>query len=193
MNQFKNFLALFPILAISSLMVISCQAKKEETLKEETLKVEIVEEEANELPADEVALIDTIVISRKHKPNAITCDLDGDKLADQVTIVRNTLNDKYGLKIAFGNRKVSYLGMGEKVAGQDFDDIEWVGIFEVAPKGEKYSNNVSEEGEILTEDQIDEKDMIKLTNDGIFIHQAESCGGGVIYLVNGNFEWIQQE
>ena len=83
--------------------------------------------------------------------------------------------------------------MGKEIAGQGFDDIDWVGIFEVAPKNEIYYNNVNDDGEIIMEDEVKETDKIRLPNDGIFIHQSESCGGGVIYLKNGKFEWIQQE
>ncbi len=136
---------------------------------------------------------DTIVISQKHKPNSISCDLDGDQLRDKVGIVQNKNNKKYGLEIKYGNGKIDYLGMGKDIAGQGIDDIEWVGIFEVAPKNEVYYNNVSEDGEILSEDQVKDSEKIKLVNDGIFIHQAESCGGGVIYLNNGKYDWIQQE
>ncbi len=138
-------------------------------------------------------LKNSIKISKIHKPNSIICDLDGDNLSDTVQIVMNTINKKYGLKIIFGNKKIEYLGMGKEIAGQGFDDIDWVGIFEVAPKNEIYYNNVNDDGEIIMEDEVKETDKIRLPNDGIFIHQAESCGGGVIYLKNGKFEWIQQE
>lgn len=136
---------------------------------------------------------DTILISKKHKPNSIVCDIDGDNLSDTVQIVMNTINKKYGLKIIFGNQKNEYLGMGNEILGQGFDDINWVGIFEVAPKNEIYYNNVNNDGEIISEEEVKETDKIRLKNDGIFIHQAESCGGGVIYFKNGKFEWIQQE
>ena len=76
--------------------------------------------------------------------------------------------------------------------GQGFDDMEWIGIFEKAPKGDVYWNNV-ESGEIISEEDVKEANKIKLPNDGIYVHAAESCGGGVIYLKNGKFEWIQQE
>jgi hypothetical protein len=82
--------------------------------------------------------------------------------------------------------------MGKEVLGQGFDDISWVGIFEKAPQGEIYWNNVID-GEIISDEEMKESDKINLLNDGIFIHQAESCGGGVIYLKDGKFEWIQQE
>ncbi|MCH5597482.1 hypothetical protein [Niabella ginsengisoli] len=83
--------------------------------------------------------------------------------------------------------------MGKEILGQGFDDLEWVGVFEVAPKNEIYYNNVNDDGEIITEEQVKETDKIKLPNDGIFIHQKETGGGGIIYLKNGKFEWIQQE
>ena len=147
--------------------------------------------EVNE--SNDEKLKNSIKISKIHKPNSIMCDLDGDNLSDTVQIVMNTINKKYGLKIIFGNKKIEYLGMGKEIAGQGFDDIDWVGIFEVAPKNEIYYNNVNDDGEIIMEDEVKETDKIRLPNDGIFIHQSESCGGGVIYLKNGKFEWIQQE
>ncbi|WP_284652413.1 hypothetical protein [Flavobacterium terrisoli] len=138
--------------------------------------------------------IDTISISKTHKVNKIICDLDGDKKNDIVEIVQSTRNKKSGLRIIFGNGKeTKYFGMGNDILGQGFDELDWVGIFEKAPKGEVYANNVDENGDILAEDQIKEQDKIKLINDGIFIHAEESCGGGIIYMKNGEFEWIQQE
>ncbi|MNK25764.1 hypothetical protein D3C87_440910 [compost metagenome] len=185
----KKIITLF----ISCLMIVSCQKEKTQKVTtynsvepaKDTLQI------SNLKPTPEVN--DKIIISKKHKPNSISLDFDGDGLKDVVNIVQNLENQKYGLEILFGNKKVDYLGMGKDIAGQGFDDIDWVGIFEVAPKNEIYYNNVSEDGEILTEDQVKESDKIKLANDGIFIHQAESCGGGVIYLKNDKYEWIQQE
>lgn len=138
--------------------------------------------------------IDTIVISKSHKLNKIICDLDGDKKNEIVEIVQSTRNKKSGLRIIFGNgSETKYLGMGNDILGQGFDEVDWVGTFEKAPKNETYWNNVGEDGEILTDEEIKEEDKIKLINDGIFIHAAESCGGGIIYLDNGSFKWIQQE
>ena len=137
---------------------------------------------------------DTIQISKKHKVNTIKCDLDGDNLDEVIQIVRNTKNGKSGLRIIYGNKKrTDYLGLGNDVLNQGFDEIDWVGIFEVAPKNEIYYNNVNDEGEIITEDKVKNEDKIRLKNDGIFIHAEESCGGGVIYLQNGKYNWIQQE
>jgi hypothetical protein len=137
--------------------------------------------------------IDTLQISQIHKPNYIVCDLDGDSIKDSVLLVMNTRNKKYGLKIVFGNGRIDYLGMGNNVLGQDFDDFDWVGEFRKIDKGKICWNNVDTEGLILTDEQILEKDKIKLPNDGIFVHQSEACGGGIIYLKNGKYEWIQRE
>ncbi|TDX86445.1 hypothetical protein [Epilithonimonas xixisoli] len=180
-------------LFISTLMILSClKEKTQEVLIDKSVEpAKDTLQISNPKPTPEVN--DKIIISKKHKPNSISLDLDGDGLKDVVNIVQNIENQKYGLEILFGNKKVDYLGMGKDIANQGIDDIDWVGIFEVASKNEIYYNNVSDDGEILTEDQVKESDKIKLPNDGIFIHQAESCGGGVIYLKNGKYEWIQQE
>ena len=172
-----------------TLIVLSCQNKKIENENSEKL---------NQPPKINLKKLnqevkDTIVISKIHEPNSIICDLDGDHLSDTVKIVQNTKNKKYGLEIVFGNKKVEHLGMGKEVLGQGFDDINWVGIFEKASKGEVFWNNVNDDGEIIGEEEVKEIDKIKLLNDGIFIHQAESCGGGIIYLKEGKFQWIQQE
>lgn len=171
----KDILLIFFILT-------SCSNTQNEIKKNETSDEVIISQ----------VIDDTITDSKKHNPNFILCDLDGDNLSDSVKIVLNKKNEKYGLKIIFANKRVEYLGLGKQVLGQDFDNLDWVGIFEKAPKGEVYFNNVIG-GEIITEEDVKESDKIKLSNDGIFIHQSESCGGGIIYLKNGKFEWIQQE
>lgn len=188
MNTKKNKAIIF-ILITFIVTVLSCQFEKEEKLESQT----IYAENEDVLQENILAYTDTIIISKEHDPNIIFCDLDGDELSDTVIIVQNVINEKYGLKITFGNNKVEYLGMGEDVLERGFDDLNWVGVFEVVPKGDTCWNNVSELGEIMDYEEIKEEDKIILPNDGIFIHASESCGGGVIYLNNGKFEWIQQE
>ncbi|WP_433836396.1 hypothetical protein [Flavobacterium anhuiense] len=178
-------------LLLLSVFAISC---KKET-KTETLKINPKDSlEVTEKKKPETQTSDTIVLSTKHKTNKILCDLDGDNLEETVEIFRSTKNDKSGLKITFGNgNRTDYFGFGNDILGQGFDEIDWAGIFEKAPKNEIYFNNVNDDGEIIGEEQVAEEDKIKLPNDGIFIHADESCGGGVIYLKNGKYEWIQQE
>ncbi|MCZ4244133.1 hypothetical protein [Pedobacter punctiformis] len=193
MKVFHLITALY-ILTILTLTFSACQNKKDIKVKSRN-KIELPQnnQQKNDLPKINSVKNDTIVVSKKHNPNFIICNLDDDQLADTVKIVQNTMNKKYGLKIIFGNNKVVYLGIGKDILGQGFDDLEWVGVFEKVPKGEIYWNNVNDKGEIITKEDVNEKDKIKLPHDGIFIHQAEACGGGVIYLNKGKFEWIQQE
>ncbi|AEA45573.1 hypothetical protein [Fluviicola taffensis] len=136
---------------------------------------------------------DTIIKSKKHHFKDIICNLDGDKLLDSVKIVQNTINKKYGLKISYGNKRIDYLGMGKEVIHQGFDDLEWIGVFEKVNKGDTIWSNV-DGGEIIADDsQIKDEDKVILQNDGIFIHQLESCGGGIIYRDGKYYKWVQQE
>jgi hypothetical protein len=178
------------LLVLFTLVFISC--KKE--LKEESKKVQNKESNSVALRETKAKNTDTIQISKKHQTNKILCDLDGDNLNEIVEIVRSTKNRKSGLRIIFGNgNRIDYFGMGNNILEQGFDEIDWVGIFKKAPKNEIYWNNVSEDGEILSEEEIKDVDKTKLLHDGIYIHAEESCGGGIIYLKNGKYEWIQQE
>lgn len=179
------------ILIIIAIAFISC--KNEE--KKQNVKVAIEKTDTiQKVEKKETNNSDTIVVSKKHKTNKITCDLDGDGLNETVEIVRSIKSDKSGLRITFGNgNRTDYFGLGNNVLEQGFDEVDWAGIFEKAPKNEIYWNNVNEDGEIMADEEVNEADKIKLVNDGIFIHAEESCGGGVIYLKNGKYEWIQQE
>ena len=169
------------ILILILTIITSCKKENESQKKIERTKTEKKDN-------------DTIEISTKHKINKIICDLDGDKLNEIVEIVKSTKSGKSGLRIVFGNgKRTDYFGMGNEILKQGFEEIDWAGIFEKAPKNETYWNNVNEDGDILSEEEIKESDKIKLLQDGIFMHAEESCGGGIIYLKNGNYEWIQQE
>ena len=83
--------------------------------------------------------------------------------------------------------------MGNNILNQGFDNIDWAGVFEIAPKGGVYWNNVNADGDIITDEYVTESDKIKLKNDGIFLHEAEGGGGGIIYFKEGKYNWIQQD
>lgn len=183
-------------LFIIPLLILSCKEgnKQNNSVIESDALISTISDSTNTVEILDSNEIDSIQLSTNHKINTITCDLDGDNLDETIQIVRNTNNGKSGLKITYGNKtKIDYLGLGEEILNQGFDDLDWIGIFEVAPKNEIYFNNVSDEGEILSEEEVKDEDKIKLKNDGILIHAEESCGGGIIYLLNGKYQWIQQE
>ncbi|MBB4804167.1 hypothetical protein HNP37_004253 [Flavobacterium nitrogenifigens] len=183
------------ILFLVSLITISCKNETKTETPSNTQK-DILETALKPKVNAEINIeeADTLALSKKHKINQIQCDLDGDGKDELVEIIRSTKNNKSGLKITFGNNKrTDYFGFGNNVLNQGFDEIDWAAIFEKAPKGQIIWNNVNDDGEIMGDDEIKEENKIKLPNDGIFIHAEESCGGGIIYLNNGKYEWIQQE
>ncbi|WP_264529325.1 hypothetical protein [Flavobacterium sp. N502540] len=177
-------------LLLLSVLAISCKKETKTETPRITPKDSLVVTDKKETQNSS----DTIVISAQHKTNKIVCDLDGDGKNETVEIVRSTKSNKSGLRIVFGDgNRTDYFGMGNTILNQGFEEIDWAGIFEKAPKGEVVWNNVNDQGEILGDAEIKEEDKIKLPNDGIFIHAEESCGGGIIYLKGGKYEWIQQE
>lgn len=184
------------VFGIISIFFFNCKKNIEtqnNSIKNSTASL-VVQQVDNKENVIDTVMTDTIELSKKHSVNTIKCDLDGDNIAETIQIVRNVKNGKSGLRIIYKkSKKTDFLGLGKDVLNQGFDELDWVGIFEVAPKNEIYYSNVNDEGEIIMEDEVKEDDKIKLKNDGIFIHADESCGGGVIYFENGKYHWIQQE
>ena len=178
------------LLIFAIMMLFSCKKVNEKPVE----KVENNRKKSTVKTFETIDKLDTIILSKRHTTNKITCDLDGDLLDEIAEIVINTKNKKSGLRIVYGNgQRTDYFGMGTDVLKLGFEDLDWAGIFKKVNKNDTYWNNVSDDGEILSEVAIKEIDKIKLPNDGIFLHEAESCGGGIIYLKNNKYEWIQQE
>ncbi len=169
------------------LLLLSCNGTTEK------VNNEIADYSDTPLSSNKIHNNDTIIKSKIHNTKFITEDIDGDSKNDSIYIVKGSNSQKYGLEIVLANGKKDYLGMGKNILGRGFDDIEWVGIFEKVPKGEVYWNNTDDEGEIIMPEDVKEENKIKLSHDAIFIHQAESCGGGIIYWESGKYHWIQQE
>ena len=166
------------------IILFSCQKKRQSNVQADSTKVN------TSINHD---YLENSENSTHDKFDAISCDLDGDKKTDIVRLTIGPINKKSGLEITFGNGQVSKLGFGEQVLDQGFDNFDWVGIFEKVQKGQLTWCNVNQDGEILPEDKIAEHDKILLPNDGIFVHQDESCGGGIIYFDKSKFNWIQRE
>lgn len=136
-----------------------------------------------------------IQIDPKFRAQKLLLDLDGDGTLDLVRVVKNTLNHKTGLEIIFGNhQRVEYLIAGKTLAGLSEDDLSIFQTYTIAPKHEKYVDlNVSmgENGDIPAMEDVPENQLVYLENDGIDIGMLESCGGGIIYMKNNQFHWIQ--
>ena len=174
-----------------SLFIFSCSKNEESAIQNENKISKKIIVDSQKIEKKDKS---DFIYSKKHKPNFLFSDFDGDGEKDSAIIVKNLKNGKFGLKFHFANGKKEILGAGKDVLKQGFDDFNWIGVFEIAKKGEVYWNNVNDEGEIITEDSIIEKlPKVTLPNNAVLIHQLESCGGGVIYLDKDKFNWIQQE
>ena len=134
-------------------------------------------------------------IEPKFRDQKLLLDLDGDGNLDLVRVVKNSLNHKTGLEIIFGNQKrMEYLIAGKKLAGLDIDDLSVFQTYDIAPKHEKYVDlnvSIGENGDIPAMEDVPESELVYLENDGIDIGMLESCGGGIIYMKNNQFHWIQ--
>ncbi|WP_051526636.1 hypothetical protein [Alkanindiges illinoisensis] len=122
-------------------------------------------------------------------------DLNGDGALDLVRVVKSTLNHKNVLEIIFGNQtRVEYLLAGKTLTGLSEDDLSIFQTYSIAPKHEKYVDlnvSIGENGDIPAMEDVPENELIYLENDGIDIGMLESCGGGIIYMKNNKFYWIQ--
>ena len=148
----------------------------------------------NELIEQAVAQSD-FQIDPKFRSQKLLLDLDGDGKLDLARVVKNTLNKKIGLEIIFGNgQPPRYLFAGKKLDGLDEDDLSVFDSYSIAEKNEKYVDlNVSmgENGDIPDPAKVPEDELVYLNNDGISIGIMESCGGGIVYMKDDQFHWIQ--
>jgi len=131
-------------------------------------------------------------ISKEHQPFMVTGYFNPDDILDTAILMRHKLTGKDALFIKHGGIDKSFLLKNGKDIGSDFDDFHWVGQFEVMKKGMKVWNNVVD-GEIVGENQVPDNKKITLQTDGIFIHEDEGGGGGIIYFKNGKYVWVQQD
>ena len=174
------------ILTITLLSLLSCR-------KEITMPVTADAPSAIQTDNLPESISDSTDYFLPDRPDFILADIDGDSKQDSVIIIKDLASEKEGLRIVFASAKIDTLGIVRDVAGEGFDDISWAGIFEKAPKGNRYANNIDEEGDFRDMNEVPDSEWVLLKADGIFIHAAESCGGGMIYLENGVYKWIQQE
>lgn len=192
-----NFRKKYFVLLICCTALASCFETTKSSVDKEIIRTKMNSQYTTEKSAEPklVKTDDGLQLSKDHQKNTIYADLDGDGLQESIAIVIDPKNNKSGLRIQYGDssRPNTYFGLGKDVLEQGFDDVDWAGVFDVAPKNEVYFNNVNEQGDIIGEDEVKDSDKILLKNDAIFIHAQESCGGGIIYLENGKYKWIQQE
>ena len=131
-------------------------------------------------------------VSKEHQPFMVTGYFNPDDILDTALLVRHKSTGKDALFIKHGGTDESFLLNNGKDVGSDFDNFQWVGQFEVIKKGRKIWNNVVD-GEIVGEEQVPDSKIVTLQTDGIFIHEDEGGGGGIIYFKNRKYVWVQQD
>ncbi len=131
-------------------------------------------------------------IAKEHQPFLVTGYFNADNILDTAILIKYKSTGKDALFIKHGGTDKSVLLKTGKDVGTDFDDFHWVGQFEAIRKGTKIWHNVVD-GEIVGEDQVLDDKKITLKTDGIFIHEDEGGGGGIVYFKNGKYVWVQQD
>lgn len=131
-------------------------------------------------------------ISKQHQPFMLLGYFNPDDILDTAILVRHKSTGKDALFIKHAKTDKTFFLKNGKDVGADFDDFNWVGQFEVIKKRTKIWDNVID-GEIVSEDQVPDNKKITLRTDGILIHEAEACGGGIIYFKNDKYVWVQQD
>ena len=134
----------------------------------------------------------TFEISKRHNPFILTGYFNQDKILDTAILVKQKKNGKDALFIKHGGTQHFFFLKDGKNLETNFDNFNWVGQFQIIKKGTKIWNNVID-GEIVGEDQVPDNRKIILQADGIFVHEDEGGGGGIIYFKNDKYIWMQQD
>lgn len=117
-------------------------------------------------------------------------DFFGDNIKDFAFFIVDSSNK---VKLAFidkgVNEKIRILGLKDDPF--DSDDYRWAEIFKKVQKGEVLWSNYTDDFRKLSE--VPDSEKIYLNYDALYLHAAESCGGGFVFWKDGKFNWLQQE
>lgn len=133
------------------------------------------------------------IVNYSHSPSFVTGYFDQDSIIDSAYIVMDSILHNDDLFVKLSAEKKRYLLLYDDVLDNKIDNFNWVGTFRTIKKGTKLGDNISENGDIMSDEEIPKDKLITLKSDAIFVHADESCGGGAIYFQNDKFHWIQRE
>ena len=145
-------------------------------------------------------LADKYQLNCNKAPYFIEGDFNGDNQQDiAIRVIEMESKDedaKEGIIIDTKNHptgKPTIFGAGIKAFNSD--DFDWADIFEKVEKGYTIVSNWNEEAQdfYYENDTIPESAGVDLVTDAIFVHTAESCGGGFIYWKNNKYNWLHFE
>ncbi len=139
-----------------------------------------------------IKLDETYQVADFTKPNFVEGNFNGDDLKDVAVLISNKKTSEKGLLILHNGNNKEYFVYGAGIEIQGMKDLDWIQIFERIPKGETVAETLVDEksGDIIGSDSLN---SVKLKNDGIFLHVAESEGGGIVYWDKDKYKWLHIE
>ena len=125
------------------------------------------------------------------KESIITGDFFGGSIEDIAILIKNA-NGEIGIGIIDTKAdKVAIKVFGGKADPFEISDYSWIGDFTTVPCGDTLWSNYIDDFRCLS--AVPNNEKVTLSYNAIYVHAAESCGGGFIYWKNGKFNWLQQE
>ncbi|MFD0962789.1 hypothetical protein [Pseudofulvibacter geojedonensis] len=136
----------------------------------------------------EELLSDKYLLSSQIEPNILTADFNGDGKDDKVTIIQEKASQKIGLLFQHSDGSHYIVGAGKVFTDDGWDDMNWLGVFEIDrnKKQEEFIYSESNESEELFE--IKE---IKIPNIGVVIREEEGSGG-LLYFNGKEYQYLHQ-
>lgn len=147
-----------------------------------------------------ISIFQGFTIDTSKTPFFVKGDFLGDHVSDYAILLKK---EKEPLRIGIidkGGKKHQILKSVDLDAkDRIIDEFDFVGVFRKVKRGEVLWTNWSEakvdsasEGR-QSFDEVPENEKVVLTYDALYVHAAESCGGGFMYWYKGRFLWLQQE
>ena len=126
------------------------------------------------------------------KNKNISGDFNGDNIVDFASLVRNKNNQKTGVLIIHNSSNPENLVFGAGKIIDSKDDLDWIEVFKIIPKGEIVSPTLVDKktGDIIGQD---ENQNFKLIGNGIYMSVEESHGGGILFWNGTKYIWYHIE
>jgi len=159
---------------------------------------QVLEELNQEISA--ISIFQEFTVDTAKTPFFVKGDFLNDKVSDYAILLKN---EDEPLRIGIidkGGKKHQFVKSVDRDNKERIiDDFDFVGVFCKVKRGEVLWANWSDEKENSEGegrqhfDEVPENEKVVLKYDALFVHAAESCGGGFMYWHKGKFIWLQQE
>ncbi len=135
-----------------------------------------------------------LALGRYTQPQSMNvASIAGDFFGDQVADSAFFMQDSTGVKLCIINRgpNDSVAILGANAQPFNIESYDWVGVFESIAAGTPLWSNYTDDFRDFAD--VPQNEIVTLPHDAIFVHAAESCGGGFVYWNNNKWNWLQQE